>query len=143
MMTPILSDDEIRAIVRDIPARPYRAADGEPMSVRIARAVESAVLAKLAARGGELRDIAPSDHPEPWSLQWSRLEIEWIQQYARDHAAGMLARMGEPAARLPFHIETRAGIRVLVEKSGGCHPATIYELAMWDAIQKMPKETKC
>ena len=35
-----------------------------------------------------------------------------------------------------FHIETRAGIPVLVEKSGGCHIATMYELALWEALAK-------
>jgi hypothetical protein len=53
-MNDILTDEEIRAVVSSVPARPFREEGGEPTSVRIARAVERAVVEKLAAMGGEL-----------------------------------------------------------------------------------------
>jgi hypothetical protein len=90
-MAEILSDDEIRAVVSSVPARPYREESSEPTSVRIARAVERAVVERLAAMGGEL--------PEQWhtmrvgdaAFRKVYAAEQMRDMYARGVAAGMAA----------------------------------------------------
>lgn len=48
-------------------------------------------------------------------------------------AAPQLAAGGVPKG-LDFHLEDRAGIRVLVYHSHGCRPASDPECALWDAL---------
>jgi hypothetical protein len=45
--------------------------------------------------------------------------------------------MSGERSELGFRIENRAGLRVLVYDSGSCHPASIAECALWDALSRV------
>jgi hypothetical protein len=94
-VSEILSDDERHSIY----ARAYDDADNGRHRAGL-RAVERAVVEKLAAMGGEMPPVSPHNHPEPQTMMWTGLEIAWIHEYARaERAKGVAAGMAQERAR--------------------------------------------
>lgn len=42
--------------------------------------------------------------------------------------------------KLSAYIENRGGIRVRVDRSGGCGPATAFECELWDALEAAERD---
>jgi hypothetical protein len=86
--------------------------------------------AARAAMGGDLPSISPHDHPEPQTMVWTDVEIEWIEKYARAaFARGVAVGMVAERDRCVTVCDE------LAEKAAGQLVASGLMLAIW-AIRK-------
>lgn len=65
-----------------------------------------------------LPDILPEHHPDPRTLHWTRTEVSWIQQYAKDYAAACVAAERERCARVCEQAETDGHINTMRVNGG-------------------------